>query len=569
MADRLLRRVAAEELHLAFRDRVFREERVAQPVVEIRARNRIIWGVRRLRELPLLLLLTGVFAAASLAYGLLSYRQARRHLDGLVAELGETIVDTTLASLHSSLAILDELRRENSEAIRLKATFFSGPRDRGSRPQGFVLERFARAAGLKHILVFDADGRLSASARDVPARHGGTVLDPDRLKLALEDAGRQLAHEGRKGLVVRELSLPAAGLKPSLAVAVPLAGGEVAVLIQDAEAFARVRRAAGADAVSRRLEQAGRVLYVRFQVPPPALPPEDVIALQREAELAPGVRGVLYVGIDRAPVREALRIQSRSALLYGGLLVLFVSAAAWGLLRLRRSRDELRTRVQRGERLASLGRLAAGIAHEVRNPLNAIGLAVQRVQRMPGTSDEVGRLTGVVLDEVERLNRTVEEILRYARPREAEFASVDSGGFLAAVELLVRPEAAERGVRLRVEAAQQVTFLGDPDLLQGALWNLVRNAIGVSERGSEVVVSLARHPNLIEIEVRDRGPGVPEGMRDRIFEPFHTGSPGGSGLGLPLALSAVEAHGGTIEVADRAGGGAVFCIVLPRQGATR
>ena len=518
-------------------------------------------------EFPLLAGLASLFALAVFLYGFTSYEEAKLRLDGLVEELGETVLQSAAAGLTNSLQMIDALEREQRAELRLKTRFLTAPAAGRSRDQPPLLQRFASAAHLKHLFLFDAQGRLTASAREIPAPRGGGVLDPNRLQLAIVLAAGKLAQRARGEIRMEELTLPGAGLKPSLAAAVPLSGGLTAVLVQDAEAFSKVRAAAGPEAVVRRLEGAGRIAYVRFNAPAPPGPPGALLALEKTLELPGGREGTLRIGIDRAPVREALSIQLRGTVLYGLLLVLLATAAAWILLRMRHARAKLVERARRNERLASLGRLAAGIAHEVRNPLNAIGLAAQRVALAPEASAKITRLAQVVGEEVARLDRTVEEVLRYARPREPRLREVAGSELLRAVETLARPEAEQRAVRLGVGTREEIRFEADPDLIQGAVWNLVRNAIQASPEGEEVHLALERSGDWIEIEVSDRGPGVQPDSRDRIFEPFHTGRRGGSGLGLSLALSAVESHGGTIEVLDAAGGGARFRIRLPAHGA--
>jgi len=520
-------------------------------------------------EFPLLAGLATLFALAVFLYGFTSYEEARRRLDGLVEELGKTVLESAAAGLTNSLQMLDELEREQRTELRLKTRFLTAPAQGRTRDQPPLLQRFALAAHLKHLFLFDAQGRLAASAQEIPPPRGGGVLDPDRVQLAVVQAAWKLAHRGRGELRMEELTLPGAGLKPSLAAAVPLAGGLTAVLVQDAEAFTRVRAAAGPEAVVRRLEAAGRIAYVRFNAPAPSTTPGSLLALEKTLKLPGGREGTLRIGIDRAPVRDALSIQLHGTVLYGLLLVLLATATAWILLRMRHARARLLERARRNERLASLGRLAAGIAHEVRNPLNAIGLAAQRVARIPEASAEIMRLAQVVGEEVARLDRTVEEVLRYARPREPRLREVTGSEILRAVETLALPEAAGQAIRLVVRAREEIRFEADSDLIEGAVWNLVRNAIQASPEGAVVDLALDRSGDWIDIEVRDRGPGVPPEERDRIFEPFHTGRRTGSGLGLSLALSAVESHGGTIEVADAPGGGARFRIHLPVRGATR
>jgi len=116
------------------------------------------------------------------------------------------------------------------------------------------------------------------------------------------------------------------------------------------------------------------------------------------------------------------------------------------------------------------------------------------------------------------------------------------------VETLARGEAFGKGIAFAAAAPERLAFEGDPDLLRGALWNLVRNAIDVTPPGGRVEVGVRRDGGEIAFVVRDGGPGVEPEDRERIFEPFESGSPGGTGLGLSLALSAAQAHGGTIAV---------------------
>jgi len=521
---------------------------------------------RRIRELPLLSILAITLAAAVLLHALFTLRAARAHLDRLLRELGESLAATAAAGLRSSGEFVRALESELESSLRLKAGFFAAPGEAPERDDARILSRFALAAGLRHVLLFDAAGGLVASARDVPAPGSSGGLDPSRLELALENAARALAREADGAIVLREMELPGAGLKPALAAAVPLAQGGTAVLVQDAEAFAQARFAASPDALARRLEEEARIVYVRFDEPAPPVDPEATVSLEREVEWAPGKRGLLRLGVDRRPVLDALAVQRRSLLLYGAILVAGVTAAALVLLRLREAREALRERERRDDRLSSLGRLAAGIAHEVRNPLNAIGLAVQRVQRTEGVPPGVRPLADVISQEVERLNRTVEDVLRYARPREARRERVEAALLLEAVGTLARPEAEAAGVSLQVHAAPGLLVEGDADLLRGAAWNLVRNAIQASPKGGVVEARFDRQGRDARLSVRDHGPGVPPDQRARIFEPFQSGRAHGSGLGLPLALSAAQAHGGTIEVSDAPGGGAIFVLTLPGGG---
>jgi len=489
-------------------------------------------GLRIRRQAGVVALTGGLLAAALLVHGALALAAARRQLDGLVDELGGAACDTAAASLRATLLVLDELEEELAESLRLKAGFLAD-----IRADERLLHRFALASGLRHVMVFGEDGTLLGAGEDIPS---GDALG---LRRARESAARALAQRvGERDLVVREWRVPGAGLRPSLALATRLPQGGVAVLVHETEVFARVRRAAGAGALARRLEAETGIRYVRLDEPAPDL--DDVVAFERALD---GGR-TLRLGLDRSPVRRALAVQRRSLVVSGALVVLVATAAAWGLLRLLRSRAALEERLRRDERVSSLGRLAASIAHEVRNPLNAIGLAVQRIQRRDDASAETKRLAGVVHGEVDRLARTVDEVLRYARPARPRPRRLDAADLVRSVETLARGEAFGKGIAFAAAAPERLAFEGDPDLLRGALWNLVRNAIDVTPPGGRVEVGVRRDGGEIAFVVRDGGPGVELEDRERIFEPFESGSPGGTGLGLSLALSAAQAHGGTIAV---------------------
>lgn len=505
-------------------------------------------NAERVRDRTVLLTVGLVFAAAAFGHGYVSQREARAQLDGLVTELGGAVCDSTAVSVRGMLAVVDELEREIERSLRLKATFLADSVGQDGR----VLHRFTLAAGLRHILLFDPEGRLRAVAEDVPAPERSGLLE-DSLALAREAAARTLL-ERNEDLVVSEWRVPGDGRESSLAVAARLPDGSMAVLVEDTQAFARARRAADPGGLADRLAAETRLRFVSYGGPLPAYAPEDVAVFEREVAGQP-----LRVGIDRSAVRVALGLQLRTALLYGSLFVLLATGAAWALQRVHRARAALQERLDRDERLASLGRLAANIAHEVRNPLNAIGIAAQRMQRE--AEPEMAGLGSVVADEVRRLDRTVEEVLRLARPTTPRRRAISAGDVLGALETLARPEAEARGVALRVATARATALLADPDMIRAAAWNLVLNALHATPAGGRVDVTARERQQAFVLEVTDGGPGIPPDRLARIFEPFE--SQRGTGLGLPLALSAAEAHGGTIEVETNPQGGTIFRLVLP------
>ncbi len=226
----------------------------------------------------------------------------------------------------------------------------------------------------------------------------------------------------------------------------------------------------------------------------------------------------------------------------------------------------------RAERLEAVAALSASLAHEIRNPLAAIRSAVEQLAGR-ATADEDEQVLGdLVMRESARLNRLLSEFLDFSRVRATRFEELE---LLALVEDAVRtlgehPET--RGVALRV-AGEPITLQGDPDLLHRIVSNLVLNAAQVLGGRGTVTASVGRAapgeaptgliPRPVRIQVRDDGPGIPDGIRDRLFEPFVSGRSGGTGLGLAIVQRAVAAHRGIILVDSSPALGTTFSIFLP------
>ncbi|MEM8885948.1 MAG: ATP-binding protein, partial [Planctomycetota bacterium] len=476
-----------------------------------------------------------------------------RQLDGLVDELGHAVVETAATSLRTTQSVLRQLDDELRDGLRLRA----GALATSTGESAQQLQRFAFAAGVQRLLVFDADGRLEAEARDLPRASTG-VVDSSAF-VAVARARLSDINEARR------VRIRGHGRTPWLVYVAPLAGGRRAVLFQDESHFARTRAQASPATLAARLESDTSIAFVRFNGAAEALS-GDVRTFRRQLN---NPAGELVVGLDTRSVTRALAIQRDAARLHAGLAALAVALGIYLVRRHRRSRAELATRLEHEARLAGLGRLAANIAHEVRNPLNAIGIASQRMERRDDLPDDARHLADCVTREVARLDRTVSELLHHARPGPARVGPVDLGTLVGTVVALARAEAVDRGVEIRAAADTSGSVQGDADLLRGALWNLLRNAVGVSPEGGAVSIDVRTAVDEVQLEVSDEGPGLPEGGAGALFEPFHSERTGGSGLGLALALSAAQAHGGTIEAAPRPEGGSTFRLRLPQQGETR
>lgn len=219
--------------------------------------------------------------------------------------------------------------------------------------------------------------------------------------------------------------------------------------------------------------------------------------------------------------------------------------------------------MKRSERLRALGELAAGMAHEIRNPLGGIRGAAE-VLRKPETKPDARAEFGKLLDdEVTRLDRVVANFLDFARPPAAEVARVRPADVVDAVFLLLAAEARGRGVATQNSVAPDVEVRADPDLLRQILLNLCLNAVQAQDGGGLVRVVATRDGDRVFVDVEDKGPGVATELRGRLFDPYVTGRVGGSGLGLPIAARLAETMAGRVELASTGDGGSVFRVTLP------
>jgi signal transduction histidine kinase len=221
--------------------------------------------------------------------------------------------------------------------------------------------------------------------------------------------------------------------------------------------------------------------------------------------------------------------------------------------------------VRRSERLAALGQLTAGLAHELRNPLGTIKASAEMLQGSVAAAPPVSQeLAGYISSEVDRTNALVSRFLDFARPLELQRSKDILGNVIAAAIRAADLEAARAEVRLESESApEKIEFAFDAQLLERAIFNLVQNAIQASPPGSVVKLQARRLGSDAEIQVSDSGPGVAPKHHEEIFNPFFTTKSNGTGLGLAIVAKIVSEHGGRVIVDSAAGGGSTFTIFLP------
>jgi two-component system, NtrC family, sensor histidine kinase HydH len=242
-------------------------------------------------------------------------------------------------------------------------------------------------------------------------------------------------------------------------------------------------------------------------------------------------------------------------------------AGRGGLVFFLRDREEvesLRDEVRRSERLAALGRLVAGMAHEIRNPLNSIRGFTQLLSgKFPEGSGE-SRAAGIIIREVDRLNRVITDLLDFSRPKEVRFSLLDLNEVVRSAVPLVEREGAAGGVKVVEELAPDgVTVRGDGDSLKQALLNLLLNALQAMPDGGVLTLTTRAEEGGAILDVSDTGVGISSADAANIFEPFFTMRQKGTGLGLAIVHRIVQDHGGEIRVRSAPGKGATFTVRFP------
>jgi signal transduction histidine kinase len=301
----------------------------------------------------------------------------------------------------------------------------------------------------------------------------------------------------------------------------------------------------------------------------------EVLVVVRPFALEGAQLGVLRIDLATRPIREAWARDLRFAVGLG-LAVLLVGGLGLAAIFSVHGRHAARVRaleaeMARGERLAALGNLAAVVAHEVRNPLNAISVGLQRLRAELPPADgaaEHARMVELMQGEARRLNGIVDEFLSLARPLPLAPAAFAPGALVAEVAALVEPEARARGVDVAWTAAPDLPAVRlDPDRMKQVLLNLVRNALDAMPDGGRLALAASRQPGALALTVDDTGAGIPADLLPRVFEPYVTTKSRGVGLGLAIARRIVEAHGGRLEASSGIGRGSRFTVTLPLPGA--
>ena len=224
----------------------------------------------------------------------------------------------------------------------------------------------------------------------------------------------------------------------------------------------------------------------------------------------------------------------------------------------------MKTELERNQRLAAMGEMAASLAHQLRTPLAAALLYTSNLGQS-GVSDEArARFSEKATGQLRRLERLIQDVLLFARGESIGRDVIEAGDLLVEAAQTVEPLMREHGLTFSaIDACEGARIVGSRKALFGALVNLLENAMQATPAGGKICLSGHRRGDLLAIGVRDSGPGIAQETQSRIFEPFFTTKGQGTGLGLAIALGVARAHGGTIELFSEPGDGAEFVMTLP------
>jgi signal transduction histidine kinase len=563
-----------------------------------------LWPARY--ALAALLLLVGLVTGLGVLGVLLEARNVRQVSEDLARALTEALETS------GRNALLANQRLEEGIAQRLldNARFLDRLLDQVPLSNQLLAELAARN-GLARIEVLDAQGTvLASSAFKMPApmqehlaRHGMEMRGlPPMLRHWYEPLLRGQAQQALQGFGEQRFWL---GRQYAVAIRRQEGVGIIAISA-DAGEVLRFRQEVGVQRFLNDLASNPMLAYVSLQnheltivahtdAARVGVTAEDAFLRQALSAPRPSLRTL--VGEDGLPLLEVVRpfplgdtalgllrvglkTEHLTALWRRSLLIL--SASSLGLLAVGgmgmhlvfRAQARHHERVQaleraltRQERLAALGHLAAGVAHEVRNPLNAIGMGIQRLQGefspVEG-EEEFHHLCTVIRGEVARLNGIVQEFLQLARAPALLRQPVVVATLLHEVASLMETEAKAYAVHLNFRVAEGLPALVvDPQQLKQALINLILNALQATPPGGAVQVTAEAEMEALRIAVIDSGNGIAPELMDRIFDPYVTTKPHGTGLGLPIALRIIQAHGGTLDVKSALGEGTMVEVHLP------
>jgi two-component system sensor histidine kinase HydH len=257
---------------------------------------------------------------------------------------------------------------------------------------------------------------------------------------------------------------------------------------------------------------------------------------------------------------------------YMEIVFYFAIAALSGFLldrdkKIRAREKEAELRLQQTERLSMMGQMAASIAHEIKNPLGSIKGAAQIVGDKSTSEKDRNEFAEIIRKESDRLDKVVRDFLAYSRPAPSSITTLNIDDVLSTAQKHLKYQAEKQGVTINYNPGDELTMRGDPEKLHQLFLNILLNAIQAMTGGGEIEIRsdkvMEKKGGLIRIEISDNGPGIPDDILQKIFDPFFSTKSQGTGLGLATARAIVTEHRGSIEARSRPGEGTTFIITFP------
>jgi signal transduction histidine kinase len=523
---------------------------------------------RRARSIHLVVALT-VFVAA--AVGLTGALLVSRYRTAAIAALADRV---SLAVTLRAHLVEAEVARLRGEMVRLSQLAEVDLADDNLEPEKRVLRIARRDTVLFSAAIFILDAR-------------GVILWSEPQGATLSADPRQLVSDALAA--GGDVLVPAPG---ELDVAAPIPGrgaivGRVEVRAQEGfgELLARLLRGGCAELVSE--GRRGDVLVAALGGPFPLPGDFDGQSWQKDARRRRWLMTEVHIGKSPLSLRVAQpedalaeevagQVRTLELILAGAFVVTVVGGAL--LARSIRRLEVAEVELDRSRELAAMGKTAAAIAHEVKNSLNGLSIALDLLASGRAAAGVAGEVHAQARSEIARLRGVADDLTLFAAPPRLDLGDADVAELCRRAVTACADLAVDCGARIRVEVPEDaVTMRGDAHKLLGAIQNVVRNGVEAMGPGAfgeplgaarvprdrTLDVALRRAAREVLVEVADRGPGIAAEVKGRLFEPFVTTKRTGTGLGLAIARRVVEAHGGRVEASPREGGGTVFRITLP------
>jgi PAS domain S-box-containing protein len=226
----------------------------------------------------------------------------------------------------------------------------------------------------------------------------------------------------------------------------------------------------------------------------------------------------------------------------------------------------LEDEAKKNEKLSAMGELASGVAHEIRNPINAIGMIAQRLNKEfspKENSDEYFDITHLLKTEVNRINKIITQFLNYAKPLEISLKQIEINSYLKEIYRLFEEQAKQKSIKFVLQGNEQLSLRIDADLIKQVLMNIIQNAFDAVTADGEVVIKYFKLKNDLIIQISDNGVGIPTEQQRKIFDLYFTTKKDGNGLGLSISQKIISQHNGSITVSSKINKGTTFKIILP------